>query len=264
MPGLYHIAQKYLYILVPVTNKIQLQLNEGRLISQAGAFRLVTSHDVTWSAVFFQNTCGALRGSSLNKRNNAVFTHIPILAQPGVCHYTSRRNPIMTSKVQLDHLAQLCHECASQDEGSLDGHLSSCPICTEYSKKAEMFNQTLEVLQMMASKPEEERNRILGVRIQQFTTMSDEKRAMAVSGMLEALAELPIKDRIKIVKARTDIMTTLPRSQRDPLLESMAHIMGSWTEERKIIERQALFAATEDYFILKRVMLRKMFDRMMG
>jgi hypothetical protein len=70
-------------------------------------------------------------------------------------------------------------------------------------------------------------------------------------------------ERIKIVKTRTNILTKLPKEKRTVLMGTLKEIMSVWTPERKMIEQRALMAATEDYFLLKKIMVRKMFSRLM-
>ncbi len=169
----------------------------------------------------------------------------------------------MTTRHELDELAQMCFECADSDDASIDDHLEDCAVCKDYSNKAEMFNQTLEVLQMMAARPEEERSRILGARMEKFTTMPAEERIRAIGGMLEALGELPEEDRNKIVRTRINILTSYPKEKRQMLMGSLQEIFSHWPEDRKMMEQKAVMHATQDYFILKRMMIRNMFKKMM-
>ena len=67
------------------------------------------------------------------------------------------------------------------------------------------------------------------------------------------------EDRVKIVKARTDVLTKLPKEQRMKLMGTAKLITTDWDDERKSMEMRAIMDATEDYFLLKRMMVRKMF-----
>jgi hypothetical protein len=169
----------------------------------------------------------------------------------------------MSQKEELEKLAKACEECSGKDIASLDEHLERCPVCQEYKMKSEKINQMMEAVHMLASKPEDERRKILGARMEQFSTMPEEKRMIAISDMLDSIAELSEEDRIKIVKTRTDIITSLPGQKKEILMGTLKKVMAGWTEERKMMEKQAVIAATQDYFILKKMMVRMMFKKML-
>ncbi|MDL5504124.1 MAG: hypothetical protein QSU88_13015, partial [Candidatus Methanoperedens sp.] len=122
--------------------------------------------------------------------------------------------------------------------------------------KAEKINQMMEAVHMLALKPDEERRKILSARMEQFFTMPEDKRMIAISDMLDSIAELPEEDRVKIVKTRTNIITSLPEQKKDVLMGTLKKVMARWTHDRKMMEKQAVMAATQDYFILKRMMVR--------
>ncbi len=170
----------------------------------------------------------------------------------------------MTMREDLEKLAKACEECAGKDTASLDEHLEKCPACQEYKMKAEKIDQMMEAVHMLASKSEEDRRKILGARMEQFSAMPEDKRMSAISDMLDAVAELSEEDRIKIVKTRTDIMTGLPKQKKEALMGTLKKVMSSWPEDRKMTEKQAVMAATQDYFILKRMMVRMMFKKMLA
>lgn len=169
----------------------------------------------------------------------------------------------MTAKEELEKLAKACEECAGKDAASLDEHLDKCPVCQEYKENAEKVNQMMEVVQILASKPEEERRNILMARMEQFSTMPEDKRIASISDMTDAVGELSEEEREKIIKTRTDIITKLPKDKREILMGSLKKVMATWPEERKMMEKQAVMAATQDYFILKRIMVRMMFKKML-
>jgi excinuclease UvrABC nuclease subunit len=170
----------------------------------------------------------------------------------------------MSAKEELEKLAMACEECVGKDDASIDEHLESCPVCREYRDKAERLHQMLEVMQMLASKPEEERRRILQARMEQFSALPEDERVAAIADMLDGLSELSGDDRVKIVKTRTDIITSLPREKREVLMGSLRKVMASWSDERKMMEKQDVMAATQDYFILKRMLVRMMFKKMLA
>ncbi len=170
----------------------------------------------------------------------------------------------MTTKAELEKLAEECQACADKDTASINEHLENCPLCKEHKKKAEGFNQMMEVIEMLASKPEEERAKILGARMEQFSEMPDDKRIEAIGEMLDAAGELPEDAMFKVVKTRTDIMTKLPKDKRMVLMGTLKQIMSKWPDDRKMLEKRAGMAATQDYFILKRMMVRNMFKKMLA
>jgi excinuclease UvrABC nuclease subunit len=169
----------------------------------------------------------------------------------------------MSQREELEKLAKACEECVGKDAASLDEHLEKCPECQEYKMKAEKINQMMEAVHMLASKSEEERRNILGARMEQFSTMPEDKRITAIRDMLDSIAELSEEDRIKIVKTRTDIMTSLPKQKKEILMGTLKKVMAGWSQERKMMEKHAVMAATQDYFILKRIMVRMMFKKML-
>lgn len=169
----------------------------------------------------------------------------------------------MSQREELEKLAKACEECSGKDIASLDEHLEKCPACQEYKMKAEKINQMMEAVHMLALKPDEERRKILSARMEQFSTMPEDKRMTAIRDMLDSIAELPEEDRIKIVKTRTDIITSLPEQKKDVLMGTLKKVMAGWTRDRKMMEKQAVMAATQDYFILKRMIIRRMFEKIL-
>jgi hypothetical protein len=170
----------------------------------------------------------------------------------------------MSLREELDRLAEECDLCSLSDDGSLDEHLVTCPSCHDHLKKAEEVSQMIQTMKMLAAKPEEDRHKILSARIHGFTQMPDEKRYDAITDMLDALHELPQEDVNTVVRTRLDILTGLPRDERMKLLGSMKDIMQNWSMDRKMIEQQAVMTATDDYMMLKRMMVRRMFKKLMS
>ena len=169
----------------------------------------------------------------------------------------------MSHREELEKLAKACEECSGKDTASLDEHLEKCPACLEYKRKAEKISQMIEAIHMLASKKDEERRKILSARMEQFASMPEDKRMTAINDMLDSIAELSEEDRIKILKTRIDVITSLPKQKKDILIGSLKKVMAGWTPERKMMEKQSLIAATQDHFILKRMMVRMMFMNML-
>jgi hypothetical protein len=169
----------------------------------------------------------------------------------------------MTTKSELDDILKACEECAGSDDKSYHEHFEECPTCKEYAEKAEKLNQQIEVLELMAAKPLEARKQILGARMRKFLSMQAPERKAAITELLDGLHELDDDALSKVVKARTDLMMEIPKEHRETLMVVLGDIMTKWPEDRKMRERKAVIKATEDYFFLKRKMVRKKFGKMM-
>jgi hypothetical protein len=170
----------------------------------------------------------------------------------------------MSLKVELDKLAGACGVCVDKEGGPIDRHFDSCPSCQDYNKKAEELEQMVEVLELNAAKSEEDRYKILEARINGFLQLDDTKRKDAVGNMLDALSELSEKDRIKIVTTRTKILMGLSKEQRNILFGTVREIVPDWDIERRNMEMRAVMAATQDLMLLKRMMVRKMFKKILN
>ncbi len=169
----------------------------------------------------------------------------------------------MSHKEELEKLAKACEECSGKDSVSFDEHLDNCLACQEYKAKAEKLNQMTEAVRMLASKPDDERRKILNARMEQFFTMPAEKRILSIGDMLDLIGELSEEERIKITRTRMDIITSLPKQKRDIFMSDLKKVITGWPEERKIMEMRSVMAATQDYFILKRMIIRRMFGKML-
>lgn len=169
----------------------------------------------------------------------------------------------MTTKNELNDILDACEKCAGADDKSYEEHFAECPTCQEYAEKAEKLNQQMEVLELMASKPLEARKQILGARMRKFISLPDAERKAAIGELMDALGELTDDAMSKVVKARTDLMMEIPKEHRQKLMGTLKEIMSEWPNDRKMRERQAVIKATEDYFFLKRKMVRKKFGQLL-
>jgi hypothetical protein len=170
----------------------------------------------------------------------------------------------MSMKKELATLAEACEVCAMSDDSSIDDHMLSCPSCQDHEKKAEEISQMVQTMQMLASKPEEERRLILSARIDNFASMPELKRFHAISDMLDSLEELTEEQRVTVIKTRTNILTSASKVKRDVLMGTLKDIMHDWDMDRKTMEQRAVMAATDDYMFLKRTMVRRMFKKLMS
>lgn len=94
--------------------------------------------------------------------------------------------------------------------------------------------------------------------------MPDDQRLETISKMLDAEGELSEADLFKIVTTRVDILTKLPKAKRVLLMETLEKVMSQWPENRKLLEKRAIMNATQDYFLLKKTLLRRMFKKMLS
>ncbi len=169
----------------------------------------------------------------------------------------------MSMRKDLNRLAAECEVCAMKDDASIDEHMDNCPSCVDHSKKAEEIAQMIQTFQMLSAKDEESRKKILTARMDGFLSMPDEQRVDAMTDMFDTLEDLNEDQRNAVVKTRTDILTSIPKDDRQKILGSAKVIFSTWDDDRKMMEQRSLLYATEDYMLLKRMMVRRMFKKMM-
>lgn len=168
-----------------------------------------------------------------------------------------------TKRNELEQLAAECETCALVDDGPIDDHLLSCPVCSEQVKMAEDIDHSVHRMRKLSVQPEDTRREVLVHRLEDFMAMPRGERVDAMADMFEDLAELNEAQRTVIIKSRTDILTSLPKEQRDELFETARRIYSDYDLDRRIMEEQAILAATEDYNALKRTMVRRMYRKLM-
>jgi len=169
----------------------------------------------------------------------------------------------MATKAEIDRLVAQCEECAGNDTRSYEEHFATCPRCQEAAEKAQHLNMQLEFLEGLASKPLEERKMLLGARMRQFLSMPEQERKEAIGDLLDGLGDLSEENRDAVIKARTDLMMEIPKEHRETLMVDLGDHMQDWSPERKMMEKQSVNHATEDYMFLKRRMVRKKFSKLM-
>lgn len=170
----------------------------------------------------------------------------------------------MSLKQDIDKMAEACNTCMESDPGSMNKHIDACPSCKDHNAKLEELNHMVELLQSNAQKPEEDRYGIIRERIEDFLSLDDLQRKVAIGNMLDALSELSEDDRVKIVRTRTNVIMDMSREQRNILFGTMRDIVPEWTQERADMEMRAVVAATRDMMMLKRVMVRSMFKNILA
>ncbi|MCK4969045.1 MAG: hypothetical protein KAS77_00905 [Thermoplasmata archaeon] len=142
--------------------------------------------------------------------------------------------------------------------------MTACPACEDREKKAEEISQMIQTFQMMSAKSEEDRKKILNARMNGFLTMPDDKRVDAMTDMFDTIEDLTPNQRNTIVKTRTDLLTSMPKDDRNKIMGSAKEIFSTWEPDRKMMEKEAIMYATDDYMLLKRMMVRRMFKKMLA
>ncbi|UGV39703.1 hypothetical protein J7W08_06040 [Methanococcoides orientis] len=170
----------------------------------------------------------------------------------------------MIAEEKLEKLAKACEECIGEDSGSIDDHFEKCPVCKLYKEQAETVYCITETIKNIASKSEEERCDAICKNLDEFYGMPDDERLEAISEMLDAEGGLSEEDMFKIVTTRIDLLTKLPKEKRVLLIETLEKVMSQWPEDRKMLEKRAIMNATQDYFLLKKTLLRRMFKKMLS
>ncbi len=121
-----------------------------------------------------------------------------------------------------------------------------------------------QFLEKIAAQPLDARKQALGARMRKFIGMPPAERQQAIAGLLNALGDVSESTRVACVKARTDLMTEIPKEHAEVLMGAIANVARSWSPERKAMEQRAVMQATEDYFFLKRRMVRKKFGALLA
>ncbi len=168
-----------------------------------------------------------------------------------------------TQREELEQLAEECEVCALDHDESIDNHLVTCPSCSQHVAKAEEIAHALDHMKQMAKDDEEMRRGIMVHDVSGFLALSEGDRRDALTDMFDNLADLNEAERTVLVKTRTDILTGLPRGERDRMMDTAREIYKGYNATRLITEEQAILAATADYNPLKRTMVRRMYRRMM-
>ncbi len=169
----------------------------------------------------------------------------------------------MALREDLERLAGECEVCSMADSASIDNHMITCPSCVEHRGKAEEIDRGVQHLRDLTEEPEIDRRHTLGYDYNDLLNMSESQRAQAMMDMFDNTVDLDPEQRTVIVKTRTDIMTSLPKSERDELVRTTRTIYSTYDEDRMAKERQAIEAATAQYNPLKRTMVRRMYRDMM-
>lgn len=170
----------------------------------------------------------------------------------------------MIAEGKLEELAKACEECIGNDPGSIEEHFEKCPVCKLYKEQEETVSCITETIRNIASKSEEDRCDALCRKLDKFYSMPDDQRVDAISKMLDSEGVLSEEELFKIVTTRVELLTKLPKEKRIRLIDMLEKAMSNWSEDRKQLEKRAIMTATEDYFLLKKTVLRRMFKKMLS
>ncbi len=169
----------------------------------------------------------------------------------------------MSAREDLEHLAEECETCALEADESIDSHLIQCQSCVDHVAKAEEIDLMVRQMAAISKQTEEERSDVLVKDIGEYLAKSAEERDDAMTDMFDNVSDLNEAQRTVIIKTRTDIMTTLPKDERNKMMHSARHIYAGYDMDRKVQEEQAILTATEDYNPLKRTLVRRMYRNLM-
>jgi hypothetical protein len=171
---------------------------------------------------------------------------------------------LMSMRTELDGLAMACEECAGNDASSIDDHLESCPVCKEHAAKADEIDRLLQDTKDLASKPEQDRRMVIAMRLADIKDMPEANRVSAITDLTDAIGELSEEERDRIVRTRTDLLTTLPKAEREVILSSFKQVVAQWDDNRKQAELRSIMSATDDYPLLKRRVVRRIFNDLLA
>lgn len=169
----------------------------------------------------------------------------------------------MSKREDLEHLAEECETYALEADDSIDHSLITCQSCLDHADKAEEIDQVMQQMAQLSMESEEERSEVMVKSVGEFLSMPEDQRDEAMTDMFDDLSELNEAQRTTIIKTRTDVMTSLPKDDRNKMMLSARHIYLGYSVDRRIQEEQAIVAATQDYNPLKRTLVRRMYKNLM-
>ncbi|UCC93455.1 MAG: hypothetical protein JSW25_01960, partial [Thermoplasmata archaeon] len=150
----------------------------------------------------------------------------------------------MALREDLERLADECEACALTDSKSIDNHMITCPSCVDHRMKADEIDGQVERMRVLADKDEMERRHQMGYDVNDFLNMSEAQRAEAMRDMFDNIDDLDTDRRTVVIKTRTDLMTSLPKRERDALMRTARNVYSSYDQERLDAERMAIEEAT--------------------
>ena len=122
-----------------------------------------------------------------------------------------------------------------------------------------MTGDIVAFVENLGTKSPDVRKQMLGARMVEFMGMPPPQRKQAIAGLLNALGEVSESTRVKVVDARTQLLIEAPKENQQILMGVLKEVMSGWSPQRKQMEKQAVTKATEDYFFLKKRIVRKKF-----
>jgi hypothetical protein len=169
----------------------------------------------------------------------------------------------MALREDLERLADECEVCALSDSASIDNHMITCPSCVDHRMKADEIEGQVDRMRSIADNSEMERRHIMGYDVNDFLNMTEVQRSEAMKDMFDNIQDLDESRRTVVIKTRTDLMTSLPKRERDALMRTARAVYNSYDDERLNIERDAIEKATSSYNPLKRTLIRRMYRDLM-
>jgi hypothetical protein len=134
----------------------------------------------------------------------------------------------------------------------------------EHRTTADQIEKGVNRLKTLTNEPELERRHMMGYDFNDYLNMSERERANAMKDLFDSTVDLDTGQRTMVVKTRTDIMTSLPRAEREKLMQTARTIYSTYDEERMAIEKKAIEEATAQYNPLKRTLVRRMYREIMA
>jgi hypothetical protein len=169
----------------------------------------------------------------------------------------------MAQREDLERLAGECEVCSLADSVSIDNHMITCPSCVEHRIKADEIVGEVERMRDLAQTSDIERRHMLGYDVNDFLNMTETEREHAMKNMFDNMAELDGDHRTVVIRTRTDLITSLPKREREALLITARKIYSGYDQDRIELERKAIEEATASYNPLKRTMVRRMYQGLM-
>lgn len=135
---------------------------------------------------------------------------------------------------------------------------------TSNTNQANRITNDMTFLKEVAAKPLDAAKMAFATRIRRYLAKNPEEAQADIATLLDALGKVDEDTRNKVVKARTEVMLEIPGEHRKTLMNHIKAVASDWTDARKEQERDAVAFATQDYFFLKRMMVRRKFNSLLA
>jgi hypothetical protein len=142
--------------------------------------------------------------------------------------------------------------------------MMTCPSCVDHRLKADEIDGQVERMRALADSSELERRHMLGYDVNAFLSMTERRREEAMKDMFDNTSDLDEDRRNAMIRTRTDLMTSLPKRERDKMIGTARAIYAGYDAQRLETERRSVENVTAGYNPLKRSVVRRMYRDMMG